>query len=42
MTTKPIPDGYDSLIPYLVVRNAAKAIEFYKQLFGATEKERMT
>jgi PhnB protein len=42
MTTKPIPDGYDSLIPYLVVRNAAKAIEFYKELFGATEKERMT
>ena len=42
MSTKPIPDGYDSLIPYLVVRNAAKAIEFYKQVFGATEKERMT
>jgi PhnB protein len=42
MITKPIPDGYDSLIPYLVVRNAAKAIDFYKELFGATEKERMT
>ena len=42
MSAKPIPDGYDSLIPYLVVRNAAKAIEFYKELFGATEKERMT
>src|ERR1044071_6530900 len=41
MSAKPIPDGYDSLIPYLVVRGAAKAIEFYKQLFGATELLRM-
>src|SRR5207253_897002 len=37
----PIPAGYDSLIPYLIVRDAAKAIEFYKQLFGATEVVRM-
>ena len=36
MSVKPIPDGYDSLMPYLVVRDAAKAIEFYKKLFGAT------
>ena len=36
-----IPAGYDSLIPYLIVRDAAKAIEFYKQLFGATEFVRM-
>jgi PhnB protein len=35
MNTKPIPDGYDSLIPYLIVRDAAKAIEFYQALFGA-------
>jgi uncharacterized glyoxalase superfamily protein PhnB len=41
MATKAIPDGYDALIPYLVVRGAAKAIEFYKQLFGATELHRM-
>src|SRR5258708_25143556 len=41
MNTKPIPDGYDSLIPYLIVRDAAKAIEFYKSLFGATELLRM-
>ena len=41
MTTKAIPDGYDSLIPSLVVRDAAKAIEFYKSVFGATEKLRM-
>lgn len=41
MKAKPIPDGYDSLIPYLVVRGAAKAIDFYKELFGATEMLRM-
>jgi len=39
---KPIPDGRDSLIPYLVLRDAAKAIDFYKQLFGAQELMRMT
>ncbi|PWU13711.1 MAG: hypothetical protein C5B50_18785 [Verrucomicrobia bacterium] len=41
MSTKAIPDGYDSLIPSLVVRDAAKAIEFYKSVFGATERMRM-
>jgi len=41
MTTKAIPDGYDSLIPSLVLRDAAKAIEFYKGVFGATELMRM-
>lgn len=32
---KPIPDGYHTITPYLTVRGAAKAIEFYKQAFGA-------
>jgi PhnB protein len=41
MSAKPIPDGYDALLPYLVVRDAAKAIEFYKTVFGATELVRM-
>jgi len=41
MSTKRIPDGYDSLIPSIVVRDAAKAIEFYKDVFGATELMRM-
>jgi len=41
MSAKPIPDGYDSLIPYLIVRGGAQAIEFYKELFGATELLRM-
>ncbi len=39
--TKPIPDGYRTLTPYLAVEDAAKAIEFYKQAFGATELMRM-
>jgi PhnB protein len=38
---KPIPDGYHSVTPYLIVKGAAKAIEFYKQVFGATEALRM-
>jgi len=39
--TKPIPDGYHSLTPYLVAVNAASAIEFYKKAFGATERMRL-
>lgn len=35
MNAKPIPDGYHTVTPYLSVRNAAKAIEFYKRAFGA-------
>jgi PhnB protein len=38
---KPIPDGYHSVTPYLIVKGAAKAIDFYKQVFGATETFRM-
>ena len=41
MSTQPIPAGYDALIPSLVVRDAAKAIQFYQDVFGATEKMRM-
>jgi PhnB protein len=35
----PIPDGYHSLTPFLCVRNAARAIEFYKKVFDATVLE---
>src|SRR6266446_525700 len=35
--TKPIPDGYHTATPYLIIRGAAEAIEFYKKAFGATE-----
>ena len=38
---KPIPDNYHSVTPYLVVDGAAKAIDFYKRAFGATELMRM-
>jgi len=38
---KPIPDGYHSVTPYLVVKGAAAAIDFYKKAFGATELFRM-
>lgn len=38
---KPVPEGYHSVTPHLVVREAGKAIEFYKQAFGAEEMARM-
>lgn len=34
---KPVPEGYRSITPYLIIKGAARAIEFYKQAFGATE-----
>jgi PhnB protein len=41
MPVKPIPDGYHSITPYLVCKGAAKAIEYYKNAFGAKETVRM-
>jgi len=38
---KPIPKGYHTVTPYLIVKDAAGAIEFYKNAFGATEVMRM-
>jgi PhnB protein len=38
---KAIPEGYRSVTPYLVVKGAAKAIDFYTKVFGAREKFRM-
>jgi PhnB protein len=38
---KPIPDDYPQITPYLCVDRAAEAIEFYSQVFGATERMRM-
>ncbi|HXP83004.1 MAG TPA: VOC family protein [Verrucomicrobiae bacterium] len=40
-SVKPIPEGYHSLTPYLFVRSAASAIDFYRNVFGATEVMRM-
>ena len=41
MKTKYIPDGYHTATPYLIVNGGARAIEFYKQAFGAAEVLRM-
>src|ERR1700751_4876899 len=41
MAIKAIPEGYRTATPYLIVRGAADAIEFYKHAFGATEMLRM-
>jgi len=38
---KPIPDGYYSVTPYLIVKGAAQALEFYRKAFNATEVFRM-
>jgi len=38
---KPVPDGYHTVTPYLIVKGAAGAIEFYKKAFGAMELLRM-
>ena len=38
---KPVPEGYPTLTPYLIIRNAAAAIEFYQVAFGAAERMRM-
>jgi len=37
MSVKPIPEGYHSVTPHLVVNGGADAIEFYKKAFGAVE-----
>ena len=41
MATKPIPDHYPRVTPYLAIDGAAAAIEFYKKAFGATERMRL-
>ncbi|MCO6435632.1 MAG: VOC family protein [Phycisphaerae bacterium] len=37
MAAKPIPDGYHSITPYLIVDDGAKALDFYAKAFGAKE-----
>lgn len=36
-----VPEGYHTVTPYLIIRDAGRAIEFYKKAFGATELFRM-
>jgi PhnB protein len=38
MAVRPIPEGYHTVTPYLTVRGAAKAIDFYERAFGAEER----
>jgi len=39
--TKPIPEGYPRLTPYLIVEGASAAIDFYGSVLGASERMRM-
>lgn len=41
-STKPIPKGFHTATPYLIVENVAKQIDFLKNAFGATETHRST
>ena len=41
MAVQPVPEGYTAVTPYLTIKNAAAAIEFYKKAFGAVEVMRM-
>ena len=38
---KPIPDGYRSVTPYMIIKGAGEAIEFYKKAFKAKERLRV-
>jgi len=35
------PEGYNAITPYLMIKGAAEAIDYYKKVFGATEVMRM-
>ena len=41
MAVKPIPDGYHSVTPYLIVNAGQRALDYYKKAFGASELFRM-
>ena len=36
MAVNPVPEGYRSVNAYLIVEDAAKALDFYARAFGAT------
>jgi len=40
MPVKPIPDGYHTVTPYLIIKGATAALEFYKKALGAKELAR--
>ena len=41
MAVKPISDGYHSVTPYLIIKGAGRAIDYYKKVFGASQRMRM-
>ena len=41
MAVKPVPDGYHTVTPYLIINGAAQAIDYYRNAFGASELLRM-
>ena len=41
MAVKPIPEGFNTITPHLIISNAGAAIDFYKKAFGAEEIMRM-
>jgi PhnB protein len=41
IAVKPVPDGYHTVTPYLIVNGAARALDFYRKAFGAKEQVRM-
>ena len=41
MAVKPVPEGYHTVTPYLVMKGASEAIDFYTKVFGAKEVVRM-
>jgi PhnB protein len=41
MSVRPIPEGYHTATAYLIIKDAAKALDFYKKAFGAVELVRM-
>ena len=38
---KPVPDGYHTITPFIIIKDAERAIEFYKKSFNAEERHRM-
>lgn len=41
MAVKPVPEGYHTVTPYLIIQGAAAALDFYKRALGATELMRL-
>ncbi len=41
MAVKPVPEGYHTVTPYLIIQGASQALDFYKQAFAAEELVRM-